>query len=767
MRKVLFGIIAILTLFAMISCDNGTTTPSNYTVTYDGNGKTAGTVPAKQTVKAGESVTIASGNDLKKDALNFGGWNTKADGTGTTYAAGASVKPTGNLKLYVKWTEGAVSYSYTVTFDKNGGDTAPSPATRTVQSPSTTVSQLPGTEPTREGYVFKGYNTKADGTGDVFKAGTVAEGATIVTADMVVYAQWKAGYLVTFSKNCDDPSATEPNPAEVELDVDNVGDPTTVPENKIPAALTRNYYTFLGWYTIQSEDEVTGDNELEDYKFTKDTEVDDSFTVYALWKFIGGTASVVDGNLVHPRPLLTLEDDTNGSTLNADGTITMTKTGAAKFKYTFPTTPDSSGYDFVKIVYTLPVYNNQWQSTQIHVRDANGTQINAAGKFASANSYVPLINELNKGLIYELSYMSGGFTFVDYDNKTANPTTVEPFTVKVESVTFYKAEKFKVSFDWNYGASAPNTLPANPTDVENIWGPHTAGHPGYSVGTTNWPVTPDRSSETPKPWFFLGWYENIGAANEVEYSSGTIISKNTSLKAKWTDVEPPKVEKITSLADVGAPIYEFKIPANIKWGNIKAVTCKIYVPSSSGDADTRQFIIGNVNNTAFKANGLYQNGSWGGIRLTYNDNQRMGAILGAGKDESGAAGAAEKWVTLTYDVTTLASSYAAGTGITKVDINTDVRIYYFVLPFGVRSSSAAFSYFIKDVALVGDDDEVYEATKFWDESGYFGASHPVHTTEPVVNNGTVDVPLRTLGFRSNDSTPTGQQGLTREMAYAP
>ena len=44
---------------------------------------------------------------------------------------------------------------------------------------------LPTVEPTRSGYKFTGWNTKADGTGDVFTA------ETDVTESMTVYAQWQ------------------------------------------------------------------------------------------------------------------------------------------------------------------------------------------------------------------------------------------------------------------------------------------------------------------------------------------------------------------------------------------------------------------------------------------------------------------------------------------------------------------------------------------------------------------------------------------------
>ncbi len=46
---------------------------------------------------------------------NYSGWNTKADGSGTAYAADASYKPTGNANIFAQWTPN----TYFTTFDMN------------------------------------------------------------------------------------------------------------------------------------------------------------------------------------------------------------------------------------------------------------------------------------------------------------------------------------------------------------------------------------------------------------------------------------------------------------------------------------------------------------------------------------------------------------------------------------------------------------------------------------------------------------------------
>ncbi|MDR1802745.1 MAG: InlB B-repeat-containing protein, partial [Treponema sp.] len=72
---------------------------TNYTVTFNANGGTP--APPTQTVRAGSNVTLPSG--LTRSGYTFGGWNTRADSTGTNRAAGTSFTPTGNITLYARW----------------------------------------------------------------------------------------------------------------------------------------------------------------------------------------------------------------------------------------------------------------------------------------------------------------------------------------------------------------------------------------------------------------------------------------------------------------------------------------------------------------------------------------------------------------------------------------------------------------------------------------------------------------------------------------
>jgi hypothetical protein len=76
-------------------------------VTYNGNGATGGNVPVDPTnYLPGYKVTVlGNSGSLVKAGCSFAGWNTKTDGTGTTYTPGQTfVMGSSDMTLYAMWT---------------------------------------------------------------------------------------------------------------------------------------------------------------------------------------------------------------------------------------------------------------------------------------------------------------------------------------------------------------------------------------------------------------------------------------------------------------------------------------------------------------------------------------------------------------------------------------------------------------------------------------------------------------------------------------
>jgi hypothetical protein len=80
------------------------TAVASYTVSYLANSATSGSVPGYQTKIHGVDLSLAenSGN-LARTGYIFSGWNTAADGAGTSYAAGAAYTANAAAVLYARW----------------------------------------------------------------------------------------------------------------------------------------------------------------------------------------------------------------------------------------------------------------------------------------------------------------------------------------------------------------------------------------------------------------------------------------------------------------------------------------------------------------------------------------------------------------------------------------------------------------------------------------------------------------------------------------
>ena len=71
------------------------------TITFDANSG-LGTVPSAISTYVGVANTIPS-NSLTRTGYTFNGWNTASDGSGTAYATGSTITPTGDVTLYAQW----------------------------------------------------------------------------------------------------------------------------------------------------------------------------------------------------------------------------------------------------------------------------------------------------------------------------------------------------------------------------------------------------------------------------------------------------------------------------------------------------------------------------------------------------------------------------------------------------------------------------------------------------------------------------------------
>ncbi|MBE7003669.1 MAG: hypothetical protein E7425_05190 [Ruminococcaceae bacterium] len=228
-------------------------------VTFIANADDATGKMSVQTVQLGAR-TMLSPNAFTRQGYAFDGWNTEADRSGTAYADGAQIVPTGNLTLYAQWRKISPT-RFTITFVGNGGMGSMSQQV----IPAGSGDELFENKFSYTGYTFVGWNTRSDGKGVSYPDREWVK----PTADMTLYAQWEMQILpqdvtVTFDAN-DGTGATATQSIEP-------GKATSLDSNPF----TRKDYTFTGWTTNA---DGSGDKYAEGAKVTLTADL----TLYAQW----------------------------------------------------------------------------------------------------------------------------------------------------------------------------------------------------------------------------------------------------------------------------------------------------------------------------------------------------------------------------------------------------------------------------------------------------------------------------------------------------
>jgi len=168
-------------------------TAITYTITYKSN-YTGGAADQTQSKTYGVNATIKAANTFSRTHYSFKTWNTAANGSGSTVAAGSTYSTNAALTLYAQWQ----IITFQVTYNANGGSGAPAAQTKN----SGTNITLSKTAPSRTGYTFLGWAMSSTATEPAAasanygnKALTAANMAAGVTysgnAALTLYAVWK------------------------------------------------------------------------------------------------------------------------------------------------------------------------------------------------------------------------------------------------------------------------------------------------------------------------------------------------------------------------------------------------------------------------------------------------------------------------------------------------------------------------------------------------------------------------------------------------
>lgn len=304
----------------------------NVTVTFHENyGQTENTT--NKTISAGSSLKSSDIPTFTRADYAFKEWNTKADGSGTTYSNTQLQAETisSNTDYYAMWTPENPDNAVTLTFSPTGCDAQVTPASMTVVRGDTIYAyQMPTptkTSATGDAYTFNGWYGAASESDTTDKAPfTLADNKT-------VYAHWTYAGRDQVTVTFDYDGATSPTaPTTITVGKgDSIGD-------AMPTTPVKTNYSFDKWVN-------TADNS----DFDKTTTVNSDITVKATYKSD-----------------ITVNFNINDGTTPA--TPFATDKGAPSKSYTAPSEPTRANYTFVG-----------WN-----------TKANGSGKFITAADYATL-----------------------------------------------------------------------------------------------------------------------------------------------------------------------------------------------------------------------------------------------------------------------------------------------------------------------------------------------------------------------------------------
>lgn len=302
-------------------------------VTFQANGG-KGTMSV-QTINYGESERLKA-NAFSREGYTFFGWNTRADGKGVSYGNKDRVDQlfqtnNGIATLYAQWTPNVKAY--TIKFTANGG-------TGTMASQKMTVGKsaaLNANAFTRNGYIFAGWNTKANGSGTLYaNKESVKDLKTANGASITLYAQWKsktAKKTYTIKFNANGGSGT------MKTKKMTVGKAARLTKN----AFKRSGYAFAGWSTKADSSGKTYKNKARVKNLTK---TDGGVVIlYAKWTqkltklVLSGSSSVTAGSTIQLTCTKTPSGATDKltysssnkavATVNSSGVVKGIKAGTA------------------------------------------------------------------------------------------------------------------------------------------------------------------------------------------------------------------------------------------------------------------------------------------------------------------------------------------------------------------------------------------------------------------------------------------------------
>lgn len=564
-----------------------------------------------------------------RSGYRFLGWNTKRDGTGTSYTDGQAISNLtssagGTVSLFAQWAQ------YTITYAANGGDSTPS--AQTSYGNVTLASAI-----TRAGYEFGGWKIGST---------TYAAGATYnLTSNVTATAQWGA---YTVSYNAHGGSACDSGSGTVTL-------PTT----------SRTGYKFNGWYTAASGGTKVG-NAGASYSPTA------TITLHAQWT---AKTSALTFNANGGSGTMTTGKVATYDAAMPTGITLPTKTGHTFAGFYDATSGGTKYYNadgtsarmWNKNTTSGTTLYAHWTVNQYNLTLKLGSHVTKIyHKVNGATNWTAITAETTLSVDYGTTWYAYAETRAGYT--AYYPDSDNPYSrtkgASAESTTFNAtANTYTVTFDANGGTTS--------TASKSVTYDSTYG---------------ELPSSTRTGYSFAGWYTATSGGTRVTESTTVAITAAQTLYARWTDntvyidfnlngggTRSAQTTYYGTAAEVTAPTRSHYVFAGWKitgfasgavWGKNNAPATSIMSSTVAvGDSATASVWVKNLHTTnnsritltaqweRIKYTITAQNGSWRwGLEITGSEGEGLPVSLPAKSSSTTPAATFTAYAGATYNI---------------------------------------------------------------------------------------------------------------------
>lgn len=472
------------------------------TLQYNGNG---GSTAEASVTAPGNSTTTVTRNSATtiRSGYDFAGWNTLANGSGSSFAVGSAFTLQANVTttLFAQWTLSR----YEVTFNLNGG--SGTPQTNAYQ-PSQSVA-LPVSNPTRTGYTFAGWNTLANGNGTNYTSSF-----SMPSNDLVLFAKWTAiTYSVTYNNN----SSTYSGATGAVSDSSSPYSLAQTVSVKTGAALSNvtgsTTYRFVGWNT---QADGSGTDYSPGNTFSMPSA---NLVLYAMWvdasveisySANGGTGAPANDN------------STFGTTYNVSSPLPI------RSGFTFLGWQRSGTTDVNR--YRNAVSPTGFLITSNELLIADWSPINYKVTYNSDGGSTPPTEVVNRNIndvivVDATAPTKSGFTFLGWKDAAGN--------IYSPGGTFHMgAGNVTLTAQWQ-GTPFTLTYQANGGVLPVVGG---ISQPAPEIRNNQAIANLASAVPTRVGYTFAGWNTLVGGTgtNYNSSASFTMPAENTTLYAKWT-----------------------------------------------------------------------------------------------------------------------------------------------------------------------------------------------------------------------------------------